>query len=352
MSKNSGVIMQTVDSSFFNAPPKAHPHNAYVVSYKDGSTRSFSGAPSASDRWGSRYCYIVDTGEHGMASTCRVQSAVDAYAFDVDLDAVWQVTDAEAVVRANMVNGDEAVRVWLEDELWRVGRQFQPENATAAEAAARAAVSGAHRFEQGITVLQSKARFRADRQLMEGRRQLDQDALQGQLDQQQLERLNRLDGSDEAAVREHLLRHPEDTQTVLTMLAAGRERNQGMYIGVLKELLDRNLITDADVGPLRDFVLGTGQAPPGLSSARSQVPSARPLLSLPAGVSSATSGDPAPAPAPPVVSPSPAVSAEDAPPGATAPQQPGTDPPTARPGTGRGGVKQWKPVKSAHQRSG
>jgi hypothetical protein len=63
VAQSSGVILRTVDSGFFNASPKAHPSNIYVVSYRDGRIRSFTGAPSAGDRWGSRYCYIVDTAE-------------------------------------------------------------------------------------------------------------------------------------------------------------------------------------------------------------------------------------------------------------------------------------------------
>lgn len=55
------VVIQAVDAGFFDAPPKALPGNVYVVSYRDGHLRSFSGVPSYADRISCRFCFLVDT---------------------------------------------------------------------------------------------------------------------------------------------------------------------------------------------------------------------------------------------------------------------------------------------------
>lgn len=285
MSDSSNVILQTLDAGFFKAPPKAHPSCAYVVSYKDGTVRSFPGAPPASARRGGQYCYIIDTAEHRAAGQCAVPSSVDAYSFTVEMNARWKVTDAEAIVRENVSDGSAAVLDWLKDQLWQVARQFLPEQAGLAEAEARSALQVARPLSQGITVLAAAARFRGDSRLTDGRVALDTDSLQGQIDQQRHTRLKqRLDGGDGSAVLEHLLQHPEDTGTVLAMMASGRERNQTLQLGILKELLDKGLITDADAQPLRDAVLGGPQLTQTTSAAQATLGWSKPTLALPSGV--------------------------------------------------------------------
>jgi hypothetical protein len=293
MSDSYSVILQTLDAGFFKAPPKAHPSSVYVVSYKNGSVRAFPGVPSAGDRMGGQFCYIIDTAEHRAAGQCTIPSSVDAYSFTVEMSATWKVTDAEAVVRENVADGSAAVLDWLKDQLWQIGRQFPPGQSGLAEVEARSLLAGNHPLSQGITVRGTVARFTGDTQLANGQRTLDDDSLQGQLDQQRFNRLkDRLDGGDASAILEHLLQHPGDTGTVLTMMSAGRERNQTLQLGILKELLERGLITDADAQPLRDAVLGGGPAIPA-SSAGPAVGWSRPALSLPSGVTLAPGSAPA-----------------------------------------------------------
>lgn len=348
MSDSSGVILQTLDSSFFVAPPKTHPGNVYVVAYKDGTTKSFSGAPAARDRFGSRFCYVVDTAEQHATGECTVPSSVGAYWFNVEMNATWKVTDPEAVVRAKLANANEAVLGWLRDELWQISRGFAPEGAAKAEAAARSALSGGRQLSLGITLLSSATRFRADARLAEGRVELDKDSLQGELAQRRYDRLRqRLDGSDEAAVLEHLHQHPEDTGTVLAWISAGRQRNQELHHSLLKEMLDRGLITDADAQPLRDAVLGgnpLAQLPP---PGPRPVASSRPSLSLPSGVSlpagvPSTGAPSAQAPGSGNATGDAAVAAQPAPPSkANAPDSStGADR-----GNSPGTVKAWRPLK-------
>jgi hypothetical protein len=350
VAQSSGVILRTVDSGFFNASPKAHPSNIYVVSYRDGRIRSFTGAPSAGDRWGSRYCYIVDTAERRVQKSFSIPTSVDAYSFTAEVEATWKVTDPEAVVRANLSDGNVVVLARLQDELWIVGRQFVPQDVAGAEAAARSALRRVKDLDEGITVLRSTAKFREDRHLSTAVLERDQDTHQGSREERRMLLLRRLvDGSDESVLLMHLMQHPDDTKTVLQIMSDARDRNQTAQFGLLDRLLDHNLITDADAQPLRDRVLGapstppatmrpiTSRAtPPALPSSTTSPASAAPVSSPP-GTQAAAGGTP---PAKKVYVVGDADVTGQAPPAAAPDPQPGPDP--AAPA---GGVKKWKSVK-------
>ena len=66
----------------------------------------------------------------------------DAYSFTVEAEATWKVTNPEAVVRANLSDGNEVVLAWLKDEFWGIGRDHEPEDAAGAEIS----LDGPHRY--------------------------------------------------------------------------------------------------------------------------------------------------------------------------------------------------------------
>ena len=348
MAKSSGVILRTIESSFWSAPPKAHPSNIYVVSYNDGRVRSFTGAPTASDRWGSRFCYIVDTAERRVSDSFTVPTAIDAYLFTVEATATWKVTNPEAVVRANLSDGNEVVLGRIRDELWFVGRGFRPDDAAGAEAAARGALATVREFDEGLTLLRSTARFTVDTNLTMAVRERDQDSHQGSLDEQRTARLRRMfEGTDDAILL-HLRQHPDDTVTVLQMLAETRDRNQTAQFGLLDRMLEHGLITDADAQPLRDSLMGTN------------TPSAtmRPITrhATPAAIAAAPP-DPGPSSSPPAQVKPPAqgkktYAVNDAPPSVPpASGRPAGSPPPSQsapaPVSPAGGVKKWKSLKKS-----
>lgn len=340
MSPSSGVILRTVESSFFNAPPKAHPSNIYVVSYNDGRIRAFTGTPSATDRWGSRFCYIVDTAERRVRNSFTMPTFIDAYSFTIEVEATWKVTNPEAVVRANLSDGNEAVLARLRDELWVIGRQFRPEDAAGAETTARSALLKVGELNEGITMLRSTARFRVDTHLTAAMLQRDQDTHQGNRDEQNMLRLRRMvEGNDEAMVLMHLMQHPDDTGTVLQMLTDARDKKQAVELGLLDRMLEHNLITDADAQPLRDRVLG-GATNPSVTM-RPITPRATPQA-LPPAHTPPTSPTSAPAQT------KKAYVVEDAPASAqrakAVPIESDSEP-APNPSPAAGGVKKWRPLK-------
>jgi hypothetical protein len=294
---SSGTVIKTVDAGFFNAPPKAHPTTVYVVSYRDGHLRSFSGAPTFADRISSKFCYMVDTSEQHSANTGTVTSAVDAYSFSVELSATWRVTDPETAVRANLTDGSALVLGSLEDMVWQIARGYEPGRAAAAEGAVRARLARPVPLEAGITVLRAAARFRADAAVTEPTRAMDSDTHQGNLERQRMARLQEMfDGTESGALMMHMLQHPEDTGSVLSMMKDNREKEQALrlnllegdrrhYLAMLDRALENNLINDDDAQPLRDMLFNPAAGAALSSGSVSMVPIApRPALSLPPGV--------------------------------------------------------------------
>jgi hypothetical protein len=365
VAKSSSVILQTVDAGIFKLPPKAHASNVYVVSYRNGDVRLFSGVPSMVDRGGGSFCYIVDVAERRVTSSSTVTSAADAYSFTVEVAATWKVTDPVAVVRAGLADGDDVVLGCLQDDLWTIGRRYLPEHANAAEAAARDALSGARSLAEGITVLRATARFRADSHLTAAVLDRDTDRHQGSLEEDRLHRLRQwFDGSEESAILLHLLQHRDDTGTVLQMLTDGRDKAQAIRLTLLDRMLEHKLITDADAQPLRDQVLGPAVAPP--VTMRPIKARATPLA-LPPAVAGSVVPDPAqpntawlPSAAGPPAPQQPEDQPWQAPPASSPPagQQPAGQQPVAnedpnsasgsgtRDGNGQaGGVREWKTLR-------
>lgn len=373
MTTSSGEVIQAVDAGFFTAPPKAHPSRVYVVSYRDGRLRSFSGIPSATDRFGAQYCYLVDTSEQHSANTCTVSSAVDAYSFSVELAAAWRVTDPEEAVRAGRFDGGALALASLEDSVWQIARGYRPEQTTAAENAVRVSLAREIPLGSGIAIVRAVARFRADTAVTSAIRDRDTAVHQAALERDRKAQLQDMfDGTEGGALLLHLLQHPEDTSTILGTLKDNREKEQALrlalldrdrqhYMALFDRALENKLLTDADAQWLRDLLGNTGGAT--LTGSVTMTPIVtKPTLSLPPGV--AAQGSPAATPA--FTAPGPAT-----PPGGQVPvpgphvaqgyvvetvDTPDEDqgpspavPPAPTPPVSVGGVANWKPIKNRGQ---
>jgi hypothetical protein len=135
----------------------------------------------------------------------------------------------------------------------------------------------------------------------------------------------------------HLLKHPDDTGTVLQMMAEARDKNQAVQFGLLDRMLEHNLITDADAQPLRERVLG--QPAPQVKmrpiTSRATTPPLTSITGAPPAAKVHTVSD---APTP---TPAPASSSQP-----IVPVQPDPQPAPAQ-APSSGGVKKWKSVKKS-----
>jgi hypothetical protein len=333
MNHSSGVIVQVAAGGLFSGSPRALPSQVYVMAYNDGRVRALPGAPTASDRWGSRFCYIVDTAEQRTRGSFSVPARGDAYSFEAEVEATWKVTDPEAVVRAGLTDGEGVVLGRLKDVLWQLGRTFRPDEARGAESAARDVLRGLLPLDEGLTVLRSSVRFSTDRRITSAVVQSDSDTLQQSREAQRMRSLQSLVTGDESMLLMHLMQHPDDTREVLNMIIGARERNETVRLGLLDRMLANGFIQDGDLQGLREGVLGSAGAGQSISLGQAGSP---PAISAggasPApGAGSGTSGSAGAA----QPKPTRVYAVEDDVAGSS---------PAPDPGNQAGGVKRWRTV--------
>lgn len=257
MADSSPMILQKMDAGLLSSIPKPRPDAVFVLSYAGGELKSFNRTPFMSERIGSKYCYIVDTSERHTTNSLRIPAMGDVYFFQLGYDTTWQVTDPEVVVRGNVSDGDAVVAGFLRDALWRIGRSYPPSAVQGAEDEARRYLQPPFDIGGGLTVTWLSIRLALDERQSEAAVEVDADAHTGRLARTRVQRLRELLDGDESFLLLHLAQHPDDTGSVLQMITASRERNEQVRLGLLDRMLERGFIQDADIGPLRESILGT-----------------------------------------------------------------------------------------------
>lgn len=256
MADSSPMILQKIDAGLLSSVPKPRPDAVFVLSYSGGGLRTFDRTPFMSERVGSKYCYIVDTSARHTSGSLRIPAMGDVYFFQLGYDSTWQVTDPEVVVRQNISDGDAVVDGFLRDALWRIGRSYSPSAVHGAEDEARRQLRPPLDPGGGLTVTWLSIRLALDAYQSEAALEVDADAHTGRLTRTRVQRLRELLDGDEAFLLLHLTQHPDDTRTVLEMITATRERNEQVRLGLLERMLEKGFIQDADIGPLRESILG------------------------------------------------------------------------------------------------
>jgi hypothetical protein len=269
------------------------PNVAVVYATASGEMAYFDGRPL---RWTEAFYtkyrrrYDVDTGKHRRTVELRsspLPARGDIYAFEATVDLGFRVTDPVAVVRANVTDALAVVYGYLGNRLRPVTRQFDIEQAAAAEDAINAMFARPVNLPDGITIFECNARLRPDaaarlhqdakvtaartfdRRTVEHVTDLQGAQHQGEIDALQQAGRLAMQGRELAAmgnrpidarklVMLHLAKHPGDTQTALQLLMqheqAVLERRDLLdqrSVDMLKYLADRDLIQPGDIDVLR-----------------------------------------------------------------------------------------------------
>jgi hypothetical protein len=300
--------------------PRARPDAVTVLSYTDGRAVAFSGRPSLTQRWGVCHVVVVDTSDHRTRQPLQLPAQGDVYFFQGELDVVWRVVDAAGIVRRNITDGTTLVVEYLADIFWRVTRRHAPDDVANAEDDARTAASTPFTLGEGIEIVRYSLRLKIDQRMHERVTNLDDVGhvrairrVEGAMTGDRVGELKELWDQGEALIFLHLAKNPGDTASIMEMIARSRERDDQSRLGLLDRLLEKGFIQDADVGPLREHILG-----------------ATPAIAAPFG---------APDPQPPVPVP------DSAPPAGGAVYDPLAAPP---PGPAPDNVVRWKRVGGAH----
>jgi hypothetical protein len=261
MADTSPLIIQKLESGLMTAAPRPGPNAVFVLSYNDGGLKIFQRGLGFTDRAGSRWCYVVDVSQRFSSGELQIPARGDIYYFQAWFDAGWQVSDAEAIVRNNIEFGEPLVSGFLSDALWRKGRCFDPEDVQGAEEEILRSIRPPLVIGSGLTLTALTVRLALDTRQATRGDEVRNDVHVGRLERARVQRLRGLVDGDESFLMIHLAQHPGDTGAVLQMITQARERNDQLRLGLLDRMLEKGFIQDADIGPLRDSILGGGGMP-------------------------------------------------------------------------------------------
>ncbi|MGS2619255.1 vWA domain-containing protein [Micromonospora sp. LZ34] len=299
---------QTPVQRGFRPEPNRDPSVAAVYATASGELVFFSGRTlSFSQRLFTecRTRYDVDMGDHRrtaeLASTpLRTR---DGHYFIAKVNVGFRVHDPCEVVRRNIRDALPVVYTYLGRALEAVTTRFDVENPSAAEQAIRREFANPVPLPDGITIFEVAPHLRPDdataeylRTRRDARRTLDTDADQHRVELQrerhraereglvQASRLNALENERHALggrgltaadmAREHLIRHPEDTEKVTSMLLeheramlTAQDVHSQRTTEFIKFMMDNGVVQP---GQFQPFVQGAAQAY-GLSGAAGAV---------------------------------------------------------------------------------
>lgn len=266
--------------------------------------------------------YDVDVTDRFHTEAISLPAQRDTFEFTGSIDYGWRVTDAVQVVARGIHDGRDLVLSALHNRMRAISRRHPVEECAAVDAEINATLgTGPTVLPEGITIYRFSARLTLDdatRTILQSRRNAQ---YQGETEQLRIEATSRALSGDNGLLLLHLARHPDDTSSVIDLIAQHHKATDQQRIELIKDLVDRNIIQDVDLEDFSRALLqqGTSAVLGGQS------------LSAQLG-----RGTTAQLPAPTAI-------------GGTAASPPPT-PPTSSPastgtGTGKsGGVTSWKPI--------
>ena len=268
------LILSKTESGFLASVPRARPDTVFVLSYFDGSLRSFQGAPGRFDRTGSRWAYVVDQSQRFSTSELRIPARGDVYHFAVSFESAWHVTDAEAVVRSNIGDGEPVVAGFLRSAMWPLGRQFEGIDAQGAEEAIARVLRPPMEVGSGLTLDGVTVRLVIDPRLSDSSVADDEELRRQRLVQARVNHVRAIVPDLPPALAINYGTHPDDTGALVQWISEARQQDKHHQLALLDRFLAHGIVTEADGDQLRSMLLGGGvaAAPPALGSGQQQAP--------------------------------------------------------------------------------
>ncbi|MEU5962024.1 hypothetical protein ABZ777_12545 [Micromonospora parva] len=289
---------QTPVQRGFRPEPNRDPSVAAVYATASGELVFFSGRTLSLGQRMFTECrtrYDVDMGDHRRTvdlASIPLRTR-DGHHFIATVNVGFRVHDPCEVVRRNIRNALPVVYTYLGRVLEPITSRFDVESASAAEQAIRQEFANPVPLPDGITIFELTPRLRPDdatatylRARRDARRALATDADQHRVELErerqrvereglvQASRLNALENERQALgarvftaadmAREHLIRHPEDTERVTSMLMehervllTAQDAHTQRNTEFIKFMMDKGVVQP---GQFQPFVQGAAQA--------------------------------------------------------------------------------------------
>jgi hypothetical protein len=304
MAAQSPLIVASYTANTWASATPPGPDTVVVLTYSDGRSTIFNGRPRFRERLGASRVDVVDVSDRSSYTQGRLPAFGDIYHFQAEIGVSWRVADAAEVIRRRVVDGEPLVLGFLEDVYRPISRRYRAEDVSAAEDALRRALPPSATVTGGLQILGCSVHLYMDTRLasrVTGKDDMlhagDLDSIESQRIRQRALALRDLVDGPQGAILVHLAQHPQDTDGVLELMMKSRSQDQQNHLALLDRLLERGFIQDADVGPLRDRLLGVpfggwGADPVTAAPSPVPLPSARASWPAPGSSSASTSASP------------------------------------------------------------
>ncbi|MFC4608991.1 hypothetical protein ACFO9E_14370 [Streptomyces maoxianensis] len=297
------------------------PPSVAIVYPVEGAPWEVETVRTRSQRWfgKNRACYAVDLSDHRRSAkltetplTCQD----GGHRFEAKIDVGFRVHDPVRLVRGNVQDALSVIYGCLTHQMRLYAAEFPITEALAAQTRMNGAFAQDMQLTEGITIYHCTIQLEPDAASREFIRRLRQaereDALglhsnkaavgqawhtesikdiehQARIAREEQERkvLAGVQLDFESLVREHLTKHPNDTQEAMGLLLRLEESRAGQveiqeqrHVEMVKYLIDKGVVRDVDLPGVRNGVLGAGVAgvlsPSGQASAPGPAPAIGP----------------------------------------------------------------------------
>lgn len=197
--------------------------------------------------------YDVNIADQFHSEAVTLPARNDAFDFQGNMDIGWRVTDAITIVERNIRDGLSLVRSTLLTQMRQISRRFEVEQCAAADEEINRRLGTASLplpLPEGITVHRFAVHLALDTQTREYLQRSRNHGYETDLDRRRLEATRSALAGDNALLVLHLMRHSDDTGSIIDLLAKDRNTSEQRRIDLFRELLDKGVIQDADLDEL------------------------------------------------------------------------------------------------------
>ncbi len=299
-----GLIIGAGPVSMGARGPLPRPGVAVVYATREGDAVVLPRRPSMVDVFRYQGWHQVDVSRHQDTIAADLPSEVDSMGFRLQAQVVWGVTDPAVIVRYNTMDGFGLVEWRLLDRSRRITRQYDIDDCPAAEQQLRREFgAGPMALPEGLTIFsvviwlrvdEATARFQAEQRQLQRTgvtddfqysNQRKRERKGAELERERMEALRQIAKGEDDLLFIFLSRNPDQVGTVLQAVAQRREMTQQAQLSLFDRMVSEGFIQEADIEPMRRLllqpmerfadssslnVLGSGAAPPALSSGSAQ----------------------------------------------------------------------------------
>lgn len=251
MSYHIPLILDSQAVTVTTSAPQLRAGAAVVFTDKNGHVVGPAGRPvSLREHISVRHRYIVDVADKESRIELGLPARGHAFKFPTVLDVSWRVDRPWIVVQRGIQDGYQLLETRLRTLLNEVAHGFAPDQVSEAQEAINARFgSNEGRLPEGIAIHRCFAELSMDPDYLTTIRT-------HQLDRMREDAVRELLAGDPSGLIAHLVKNPDDTTTVISMISNNRQLDIDTRLKLVDQLRRAGVLQDADLARLGTGAVG------------------------------------------------------------------------------------------------